>query len=246
MTIRDGDDQTFDGGGIRFVTISGVTLSRVIVTANRAQDGGGIHLTNSTVVVEDSIFHNNTAAGNGGGILVFSGSCNVTNTLFYENQANYYGGYSGVGTLINCTFADNTATTNYEDLGLDAITVKNSIVWSATDSINSSGTFTYSDIRENPVRSGTGNLNKNPLFRDPTGDDYNIDSQSPVANAGTSLGAPAADLEGTTRPQGNGFSMGAYEVSGGSGQQPAGTTIVKVPSQYPVIGFTQSLATRSE
>ena len=44
-----------------------------------------------------------------------------------------------------------------------------------------------------------------------TTDDYHVAAGSPAVDAGTAVGAPAVDLEGSSRPQGNGFDIGAYE-----------------------------------
>ena len=49
------------------------------------------------------------------------------------------------------------------------------------------------------------------------GDDYwipgdlHVKAASPCLDSGTSSGAPSVDIEGTPRPQGTGFDMGAYE-----------------------------------
>lgn len=61
---------------------------------------------------------------------------------------------------------------------------------------------------------GSNNLSADPKFVDPawgsTGN-YHLQTGSPALNTGTSSGAPAYDLEGTSRPQGSAVDMGAYE-----------------------------------
>jgi hypothetical protein len=44
------------------------------------------------------------------------------------------------------------------------------------------------------------------------GSDFHLLATSPAVNAGTSTGAPPADLEGNPRPVGPGFDLGAYEL----------------------------------
>ncbi len=46
--------------------------------------------------------------------------------------------------------------------------------------------------------------------------DYHLSMNSPAIDKGTSMKAPAADLDGNARPQGNGFDIGAYESCGGN------------------------------
>lgn len=69
---------------------------------------------------------------------------------------------------------------------------------------------TYSDIQGG--YSGTGNINSDPLFVG--GGDYHLTSSSPCIDSGTSTNAPATDIAGTPRPQGQGYDMGAYEYVG--------------------------------
>ena len=59
--------------------------------------------------------------------------------------------------------------------------------------------------------SGTANISGNPMFVDETSGDYHLQSQSPCIDAGTASNAPKTDFEGTTRPQGGNFDIGAYE-----------------------------------
>lgn len=61
---------------------------------------------------------------------------------------------------------------------------------------------------------GEGNVYGNPLFIGPawgTTGNYKLQAGSPGIDTGTSNGAPADDLEHTTRPQGSGYDKGAYE-----------------------------------
>ncbi|MEJ2353277.1 MAG: choice-of-anchor Q domain-containing protein [Anaerolineales bacterium] len=51
-----------------------------------------------------------------------------------------------------------------------------------------------------------------PLFVDPAGDDYHIQTDSPAVDAGVNAGI-AVDIDGEVRPQGSGFDIGADEVA---------------------------------
>ncbi len=73
--------------------------------------------------------------------------------------------------------------------------------------------FLYNDFFNNgfATPSGTGNISADPLFVAALSGDYHLQSGSPCIDAGTSQYAPTTDFEGTTRPQGSGYDIGAYE-----------------------------------
>lgn len=52
------------------------------------------------------------------------------------------------------------------------------------------------------------------LFSDPAGDDYHLKEGSPAVDAGETLADVPTDLEGTPRPVGPTFDVGAYEGAG--------------------------------
>jgi hypothetical protein len=55
-------------------------------------------------------------------------------------------------------------------------------------------------------------VNVDPLFIDPAVDDYHIQVDSPAIDAGANVGV-TTDLEGTPRPQGGRYDIGAYEFT---------------------------------
>jgi hypothetical protein len=103
-----------------------------------------------------------------------------------------------------------------------SFTVQNNLCYN-----NGSSNF---DIRStgntvsNNISGGTGNVSGtgiisgvNPLFVDYANNDFHLQSTSPAINAGTSTGAPATDIDGTTRPQGAAVDVGCYEYGGTGG-----------------------------
>jgi hypothetical protein len=89
------------------------------------------------------------------------------------------------------------------------------------------GTYLFETSRENydnemvncivsnfqTLNTGTEPL----LFENPTIGDFHLQNGSPCIDAGTSDNAPIFDFEGTLRPKGLGFDIGAYEYSETSG-----------------------------
>ncbi len=73
--------------------------------------------------------------------------------------------------------------------------------------------FSHNDFYDNGFNTpdGVGNITQNPLFENTIMGDYHLTKNSPCIDAATGSDAPKVDFEGTSRPQGNGFDMGAYE-----------------------------------
>jgi hypothetical protein len=55
-------------------------------------------------------------------------------------------------------------------------------------------------------------VNIDPLLIDPAGDNYHIPVGSPAIDSGLNVGI-TTDLDGNSRPQGNGYDIGAYEFT---------------------------------
>ncbi len=155
----------------------------------------------------------------------------ITNCLFYGNRVQYGGGIAinGTGTnenlnVMNCTFADNilvgTGATGGAIYSLKtagtAFNVTNCILWGNTNTNEIAGatgflapTVSYTDSDQTGYAGSSGNINNDPLFAG--SGDYHLQAASPCIDNGTSTGAPSIDIEGTSRPQGAGYDMGAYE-----------------------------------
>jgi hypothetical protein len=92
--------------------------------------------------------------------------------------------------------------------------------------------ISFNNVTANIIRvtgSQSGNLFVDPVLvnyrTDGTGD-YHLASGSPAIDAGTSVGAPFADLDGNPRPIGSSSDIGPYEY--GSGGGPAAPTGLQV------------------
>ena len=120
--------------------------------------------------------------------------------------------------LVNCVIdnADYLFNCDRPNSGNQLI---NCIVKDVNDYLSGGNTsnfaYSYSDFFNNgfSVLSGTGNIGTDPLFVDASTGDYHLQTGSPCIDAGTSQNAPSTDFEGTNRPQGVGFDIGAYEYS---------------------------------
>jgi len=153
-----------------------------------------------------------------------AGTINFTNCVAYNcttsatsnaliiNQGSGFAAASGTPTVN----VKNSIAMNCE-YGLGTVAVATATVSSSTyNCIYNNSTENY---RTSYASAGTGDISVDPLFVDPDNADFTLQSKtlgrandSPCIDVGTSTGAPAADIEGTARPQGSEVDMGAYEI----------------------------------
>lgn len=199
--------------------ISGLTITNCNITDGA---GGGIYSHYAIYpTIKNCIISKNNAS-NGGGIFLTSLFSEITNCLIVDNTASNFGGgiYAYGATpltvdITNCTITRNTA---YAGGGAYVpsrkISIKNSILWAnSPEEIYEDAyppdrpSVTFSDIQNG--YSGEGNINVDPHFLG--SGSYYLTIGSPCIDIGTPTGAPNTDIEGISRPQGNGYDMGAYE-----------------------------------
>lgn len=75
--------------------------------------------------------------------------------------------------------------------------------------------YSADEINDGTWYAETGNgqhsLYADPLFVNAADRDYHLTAYSPAIDAGTAEGAPVVDLDGVSRPQGEGYDIGSYE-----------------------------------
>jgi hypothetical protein len=187
------------GGGIFCIHAEPVIMGNTI-TGNTAVTGGGIHCDNcDPLIVNNFIFDNHTTAS-GGGIYCFSCSpVMISNTITGNTAASGRGG--------------GIAGNNFQS------PIVNSIVWeNDAPSGSEIGLGTYDDpsVTFCDVKggwSGTGNIDSDPLFIDPNGNDFHLTFNSPCRASGDNAvaGLPGNDFEGDPRIAYGTTDMGADE-----------------------------------
>ena len=179
--------------------------------ANSTGDGGGIYASDSTLTVDHTYLHRNQAYT--GGAIYQSGAgavSQINNSLIYRNIVSLAFGAGiratgGALTVHHSTFANNLGGAAVSQSGTST-SVLNSIAWA-----NASGFWgTFADSGCNIDQSGNVGLALDPRFVDPgAGDNYHLRIGSPAIDA-CATGLPL-DLDGVTRPAGEGYDMGAFE-----------------------------------
>ncbi|GEM_PF-2525833 len=217
------------GGGVDTNNNSSLTLNDSVLADNVVQStgggetlGGAINNNFGSVEMNNTIIRNNDSQGTPV-VQIYQAALTVTNVLVADNQGPGIAGSPTQGSFTNVTIANNIGF----GLGIGPlgsgdppvnVTVVNSILWgNGTDYYcdTSVGTvncaLSYSDVGVGDT-TGTGNISADPLFVDAGNGDYHLQVGSPARDAGTSAGAPPADLEGT--PRQGAPDMGAFEWTG--------------------------------
>jgi len=220
-----------DGGGI-YCYISSPTIVNCTITNNTVNKryGGGISITyHSNPHITNCIIKNNYAYY-GGGLITGSWSAPIIQNCFIVQNSAHRGGaiYAGfnscAATIKNCTITNNMAEYAggiYFNPYLGSLTLQNCIIWnndsqeilSTDDSVL---VVKYSDISGS--WPGIGNINADPMFRNPALGDYHLTGNSPCINTGDFTGdyTGQIDIDGEPRVLNGRVDIGADEYSGGS------------------------------
>lgn len=209
------------GGAIYLDKNSGSNILHIQASSfsnNQAPEAGAIYNA-GTMDVSASSFTYNSATGSAtsGGAFLNEGTISLVNSTVAYNTATGTGGglinrRTAAISMLNSTLAYNTAALgggNLHNSNSGSIALKNTIV----EGDGCAGTIIN---QGNNLASGgacgnfsTGNAALGPLTGSPAY--FPLVDGSAAIDAGTSNGAPAADIRGVSRPQGAGFEIGAFE-----------------------------------
>ena len=233
------------GGALYFFQNSSVVINKCLFLENSAYSGGAftawdssdLNFTNCRFIGNEA----NASSESNGGVCLLASSTDQTlfvNCLFTSNQANQYGGViSAAGTtrFLNCTLSGNSAGT-YGGVSIlfdgNALVFENSILWANTAESGGADIFVngesvtasfciFDPSKSSSSISGTSNLNMNPLFVNPNGedgisgnedDDFFLQPNSPAIDQANSsaIHYSSTDILAKTR-YGSGPDIGAYE-----------------------------------
>ncbi|MCP4259287.1 MAG: hypothetical protein GY774_17520 [Planctomycetes bacterium] len=185
---------------------SSPTITNCIISGSVGDSGVNCRDGSSPTITNCIISGNSAIGSGGGGVYCNDSSPTITNCIISGNAARSGGGvqciFNSSPTLNNCILWNNTPDEIY--LGSDA-----------------SATITYSDVQGGWL--GEGNIDSNPLFVDPAGDDNIIGTEdddlrllggSPCFDTGNNAAVPTSvvtDRDGNPRIINGKVDMGAYE-----------------------------------
>src|SRR5262249_1478351 len=169
----------------------------------------GIHIfnqsggANNNIVRYSRIFNNSVATSNSDGVILASGTGNSAyGNLIYGSNAN---GLTVHGSCSSCEVYNNVI---YGMSGFGLFIVgSNSVIMNNIIYNNSGGSI---------LNNGRGtvlsnNLTTNPRLVNAATGDFHLQSGSPTIDSGVALTEVTSDIDGTPRPKGNAWDIGAYE-----------------------------------
>ena len=166
------------GGGIVMKYCEGYLKNNIIANNHStiydygSSVAGGIMIWNDGIVsLINNIIINNSTDGRGGGIYITNhGNMNIINNTIWNNKAN-----SGGGIYV---YSNSENKPN----------LINNIIYSNIDNFNNENQIVgnvaakYNDIQYG--FEGEGNIDANPIFFDPTNDNFHLQPNSPCIDAG--------------------------------------------------------------
>jgi len=206
------------GGGIACLYQTEAGIVRNQINGNGAVKGAGIYLQNSSSYVdENDISHNNATLG-GGGIWFDSSSGYIVRNSIHRNTAQVGAAISFHSNNFDDEYSlveQNTIADNLPDVGGSVIRLSggkleivSTIIWESqptawldVDPSNTELTLSYCSIPSfipgDFVDIEDCLIGEDPLFVDPSNEDYSLQPESPCIDAGDPEAEP--DLDGTTQ-----------------------------------------------
>ena len=182
---------------------------------------------NSPISMNNINMYNNILYGNYRGIEVFweVGVGSTTKTFSIINNTFYHNGGAGLTEIyladttgyVNCVVENNLIVGSNDNTLMICNKATSGVMIDHNLFYDAAGYYTAGYDK---VTYGANYIQGNPLLVSPDTGNFNIAAGSPAIGAGLSTLAPAFDFIGTSRPQGMGYDIGAYEYETVPGSAP--------------------------
>ncbi|HNT25275.1 MAG TPA: hypothetical protein PKM21_12960, partial [Anaerolineales bacterium] len=188
------------GGGAYALDDSEIDLRQIFVENNQANLGGGLYASQSPLYLYNTLLARNNATGSAGdGLRLYTdGDLSGMHNTFAHNDS----GGAATGRAI--------------DLFSATVDLQNSVIWGHASSLNDAAqTVTCSDIQGG--YAGSGNINADPLFIDPSAANFHLQHTSPAIDQ-CAAAYQTYDFDNELRPiiyarPSTPYDMGADEAS---------------------------------
>ncbi|WP_287296800.1 MULTISPECIES: DUF4347 domain-containing protein [unclassified Moorena] len=226
-TVSGNEDPSFGstggvfsgGGGIRNFSSGSLEIDSSTINNNKASRGGGIYNGGSLKVINSTISGNESADGGGGIIMLGSNpTANVSFSTIINNTGNIGGDNFGInggvsvpiGTFVvsNSIIAGNNTVRffrNNADVSGNFTSEGNNLIGNLQGSTGFNASEELS-VSVDSVIDTTLQDNGGPTFT------HALLDGSPAIDAANPNAGVLIDQRGVTRPQGNGFDIGAFEA----------------------------------
>ncbi|MEN6363422.1 MAG: right-handed parallel beta-helix repeat-containing protein [Bacteroidales bacterium] len=229
-TFSGNSTTTTSGGGIYLndaFSTYGYVFNNCAIENNTSKTNGGGVFSNAgkSVIFNKCVIKKNNSTTTGSAIYSVT-PITLTNCIVAENKGVDFMNVSSAGTatLQNCTFAANKNAA-LEAVGMNfplstsASTITNCIFYNASAAPIVSAVdpiVSYCGFESGAKPTYATNSIETILstsFADVVNGDWHLVLGSSAVNAGTTIAAITTDIEGTLRPQGAAYDMGAYELT---------------------------------
>ena len=157
-------------------------------------------------VVRNNLIHDNARTGGGGaGMIVSRGSGNLiyNNVIWHNPGGGIFIQYGATDTgVFNNTIYEDDVHGIYNGAESAGAVIQNNIVYGAGAALLNDGSG--ATVSDNLV-------GRDPRFVDPSSADFRLQDGSPAIDTGIARPEVETDRDGTPRPRGAGYDMGAYE-----------------------------------
>jgi hypothetical protein len=231
------------GGGIALFAAGAPLIQDNIFTGNNGGiQGGGIAIVNdASPKIVDNLFIHNTASSGGGLwwlIPMSTPGIRLLNNTIADNVAMQGSGIFADGLDSNAVFQNNLITGNSGVIPAFCGNFNNTVPphFVAND-VFDPGAAPYGGICTDQT-GNNGNISADPVFVDPSVDDYHLQSTSPAIAAGninTPIPLPDTDLDGNPRVVNGTVDVGAFEFQGTTTTGSTSPSL-SLPLSPPVMG----------